>query len=148
MPIRCRMNLPPALVQFLASLLAILALAGVARWLGLGPAPQLVDERAAREAAEAAIGGYRPVAVALDRDGKGALLRDAGERILLLRPHGSHFAGRLLGPAASAWIDRGGSSPVLVVSSGERRFGDARLDLDDPQFWVERIGAMGGARHA
>ncbi len=63
------MDVPPALLQFLGSLVAILALAGLAYWLKLGPAPQLTDETAARRAADYAVSGYEPVAIGLDRDG-------------------------------------------------------------------------------
>jgi hypothetical protein len=133
------MTLPPALLQFLGSLGAILALAGFARWLRLGPAPRLADEAAARRAADAAVSGYEPVAIALDRDGRGALLRDAAGRLLLLRPHGSHFAGRILTGSAAARTD----GEALVIDSGERRYGSARLLLSDPRAWASAINGAG-----
>ena len=132
------MELPPALLQFLGSLAAIFALAGVAVWLKLGPAPRLADETEARIAAEEAVSGFEPVAIGLDRDGRGALLRDAAGRVLLLRPHGVHFAGRILSGAAS--VQRDGD--MLVIDTAERRYGAARLALDDASAWVDTIEAV------
>lgn len=138
------MDLPPALLQFLGSLVAILALAGVALWLKLGPAPKLEGEAEARAAAEEAISGFEPVEVSLDREGHGALLRDATGRILLLRPHGTHFAGRLLTPAARMKLD----GETLLVDTAEKRFGTARLILDDPSAWMQALEAIKSADHA
>ena len=142
------MDVPPALLQFLGSLAAILALAGLARWLKLGPSPRLADEEAAREAAEQAVDGYCATTIGLDRDGKGAILSDARGRILLLRAHGAHFAGRILGPAARAETGGDRGARTLVIASGERRFGEARLELDDPQAWADRVNAIGSPGHA
>lgn len=127
------------LVQFLGSLAAILALAGIAAWLKLGPSLQLQDEEEARAAAREAVDGFEATEVALDRAGQGALLRDGEGRILLLRQHGTHLAGRLLGTAARAELADG----RLYVHTAERRFGSAQLRIDDPQAWVQRIDAIG-----
>lgn len=133
------MELPPALIQFLGSLAAILALAGLARWLRLGPAPRLADEAAARQAADEAVSGFVPVAIGLDRDGHGAVMRDAAGRVLLLRPHGVHFAGRLL--SRETRVRRDGDA--LEIDPGERRYGKARLVLDDVSAWAAAIEAVG-----
>ncbi|MBX7482387.1 hypothetical protein K3174_07575 [Qipengyuania sp. 6D47A] len=130
--------MPPALFQFLGSLMAIFALAGIAFWLKLGPAPRLVDEDAARTAAAEAVSGFEAVAVGLDRDGRGALLRDGAGRVLLLRAHGVHFAGRVLSPASRAQRD----GDTLLVDTAEKRYGAARLVLDDPSAWVDAIDAI------
>ncbi|WP_370033688.1 hypothetical protein [Qipengyuania mesophila] len=132
------MDLPPALLQFLGSLIAILALAGVAWWLKLGPEPRLADEDAARRAADEAISGFEPVAIGLDRSGRGALMRDAAGRILLLRPHGVHFAGRLLPREARARLE----GDELEIDPGERRYGKARLVLEDASAWASAIEAV------
>ena len=134
------MEPPPVLLQIIGSLVAILALAGIARWLKLGPEARLDSEAAARMAAEEAVSGYVPVAIALDEDGRGALMRDAAGRLLLLRPHGTHIAGRLLTPAASAHID----GDMLVVDTAEKRYGAARLRLADASGWMHAIAAIGG----
>lgn len=133
------MDLPPTLLQFLGSLLAILALAGIARWLKLGPEPRLNDEESARIAADEAVSGYEPVAIGMDRLGCGAVMRDAEGRVLLLRPHGVHFAGRILTSEASA-IREG---DTLEIDTGEKRYGAVRLVLDDAGAWAQAIDAVG-----
>lgn len=132
------MTLPPALLQFLGSLAAILMLAAIAWRLRLGPEPRLDDENAARQAADEAVSGFKPVEIGLDREGRGALLSDAGGRILLLRPHGSRFAGRLLSDQAVARIEE----DALIVDTAEKRYGSARLELADASAWMQAIVAI------
>jgi hypothetical protein len=138
------MDFPPALRQFVGSLVAILARAWIASGLRLGPAPKLKDEADARRIADQAISGYVPVALALDRDGKGALMRDADGRLLLIRQHGTHFAGRILTPGASARCE----GEALIIDSGERHFGSTRLVLPDPQGWARAVIMTGAIMHA
>lgn len=123
---------------FLGSLAAILVLAGIARWLGLGHVPRLADEAEARLAAEEAVDDFDPVRVGLDRQGAGALMEDRNGRLLLLRPHGNFFAGRI---GSAAWhATRSGEQ--LTIDSGERRFGAITLELDDPAYWVDAIDRL------
>lgn len=137
-------ELSAQLLQFFGSLLAIVALAAVARWLRLGPAPRLADEGEARLAAEAAVSGFAPVEVALDRTGKGAILSDAQGRLLLLRQHGARFAGRVLSRGARAWQE----GADLVIDCGERRFGQTRLAIDAPAGWIRAVTEIGNTTHA
>ncbi len=132
------MEIPPALLQFVGSLAAIVALAALAWWLKLGPARRLESEEDARREANEAVDGFDPVEVALDHEGRAGLLRDAKGQILLLRQHGTHFAGRVLTLAASARIDDG----ALVVDTAEKRYGGVRLHLDDPSAWVQHIESI------
>ena len=60
---------------FLASLVAVLALAGVAHWLGLGKVPILLGPEDARQAANEAVDGFEPVRVAIDRASAGGQTR-------------------------------------------------------------------------
>ena len=133
---------------FLGSLIAILALAGIARWLGLGREPRLACEDDARIAANQAVDGFEPVHVSLDRHGKGALLEDRCGRVLLLKPHGNFFAGRLLTDAARTeqWSDEG--QACLRIDSGENRYGSVSLELDDPDHWVAAIDRLRSPDHA
>ncbi|MBX7541385.1 hypothetical protein [Qipengyuania sphaerica] len=133
------MKLDPQILQFLGSLAAILVLAAIAWGLKLGPERRLEDEASARRAANEAVDGFEPQDVALDRNGRGALLQDGAGAILLLRPHGTHFAGRILGPSATARVEDG----LLVIDTAEKRYGAARLDIVDAQAWVKRIEAIG-----
>ncbi len=63
---------------------------------------------------------------------------------MLLRPHGSHFAGRILGPLAAIRLD--GTS--LHIDTRERRFGTFVLTLDDASAWVQPERAIERAEHA
>ena len=135
---------PMDLLQLVGSLVAIIALAGLARWLGLGREPRLADEDAARRAAGEAVDGFEPLRYGLDRDGRGALTEDAEGRVLLLKPHGNFFAGRVLGPATSTTR----TGDVLTLDSGERRFGSLTFALEDAAYWEETINRLKGAGDA
>ena len=115
------------LIQFGASLVAILALAWIALKLGLGGDRRIRDEAELRMLAEEALYGFDPVEVAIDRAGLAALARDAEGRVMLLRRHGAHFVSRLLDGHAAVRLDRN----YLVVGTNDRRFGVATLDLGD-----------------
>ncbi|MGY6550950.1 MAG: hypothetical protein ACXIT4_03530 [Erythrobacter sp.] len=134
----------PLLLQSAGSLVAIVLLAGLARWLGLGAAPVLSDHAAVERAASEVEDGFTPVDSAISQDHKSALARDAAGRIMLIRLHGNRFAGRVLAAGTHAqW-----SGDVLVVDCGERRFGAARLVLDDPASWAEAINRLGQSNNA
>ena len=132
------MSLPPELLQFLGSLVAILALAGLAYVLKLGGKPKLTDTEAAQRLANEAVDGFVGTLIALDQNGSGAILKDAHGRILLLKPHGNKFVGRILNARASARISDG----QLVIDSGERRYGASKLDLADSQTWADAINKL------
>lgn len=143
------MTLPPLLLQTAGSLAAILALAGLARWLRLGAAPALPDDDAVRRAADEVEDGFVPVAVARDNGGRAALARDAQGRIMVIKRHGNRFAGRVLGPATRAVIWRDPGVPAgLEIDCGEARFGKVFLDLPDPDAWAEAINALNAVRNA
>ena len=59
-------------LQFAGSLIAILALAWIARKLGLGGDTRIRDEAHLRELAEEALCGFEPVDIAIDRTVRGA----------------------------------------------------------------------------
>jgi hypothetical protein len=124
------------LLQFVGSLIAILALAWLARRLGLGGDRRIASDDEARELAEEALCGFDGEEVAIDRSGTAALVRDREGRILLLRRHGAHFASRLLGPdvAIRREADR------LTFATLDRRFGDVTLDLGPAAAdWASRL---------
>ena len=115
----------PLLLKFGGSLLAILALAWLARRLDLGGDQRIRDEAQARALADEAICGFEPVDIAIDRAGMGALLRDARGRVLLIRRHGTHFASRLLDSHAHARLDR----QFLTLATADSRCGSVTVDL-------------------
>lgn len=131
--------LPPGLgivLQVAGSLVAILAVWALARWMQLGGDVRIADEDHARELAEAALCGFEPVAVGLDRARIGAVLRDAKGRVMVLRRHGSHFVGRLLTSRQGVRLDRN----FLVIATGERSFGTVTLDLGaEAQAWAASL---------
>ncbi len=82
--------------QFAGSLAAVAVMVALAWRFGFSGAPKLADEAEARAIAEGLHGGFAATHVALDRQGHGALLRDASGRIALVHPHGAHFVAVLL----------------------------------------------------
>ena len=129
------------LLVLAGSLVAVALLVGLTRLLGLGGEPRIRDVDHARELAGEAVFGFEAVEIGLDRAGYGALLRDAGGRVLLLRRHGTHFAGRLLDRQTQARLDRN----FLTVEPADRFFGTVTLNLGrEAQVWAgsfRRLGA-------
>jgi hypothetical protein len=127
-------------VQLGGSLLAILLLAWLAARMKLGSDVRIRSEDQARQLAAEAICGFKAIDLALDRAGIGALLRDSAGRVLLLRRHGAHFAGRLLDSHADARLDRN----FLTIGSGEKTFGKVTLDLgENAQIWASSLRRLG-----
>lgn len=90
------------ILQFAGSLAAVLLLVFLAWRLRLGGEPEIADEAEARELADNALCGFEAAEIALDRAGRGALLRDDNGRIMVLAPHGNHFIHRLLDARTAA----------------------------------------------
>lgn len=123
-------------LQFGGSLAAILALAWLARRLGLGGDPRLPDADEARRLAGEVIEGFDGREVVLDRERTGALLRDQAGRVMVLRRHGARWAGRLLDSHAAVRIDR----TLLTIATRDQRFGAVTLDLgDEAQVWADSL---------
>lgn len=121
------MDIPPALLQFFGSLVAILALSALVWKLKLGGDERIRDESHARILADEQLHGYEPTEIAIDRSGYGAIMRDAQNRVLVLRRHGAHFAGRVLTSHATCRLDQ----RQLTVGTDDKRFGTVTLDLGD-----------------
>lgn len=136
------------LIQTAGSLVAILALAGLAYWLKLGGTPALGSEDSVRRAAREVDDGFEVTESVCDAQGRAALARDADGRIMVIKRHGNRFAGRLLGPGAGArlWKDR--AETALEVDPGEARFGKVFLDLPDPEAWADAINRVSRHQHA
>ena len=142
------MNVPPLLVQTLGSLLASLALAGLAWWLKLGGSPTLASDDDVRRAAGEVEDGFDPVAIARDTDGVAAIARDAQGRVMVIKRHGNRFAGRVLDADAKATLNIDLGETVLVVRTGQTLFGDIYLAVDDPQAWVAIINRVSRTQDA
>lgn len=128
------------LVQILLSLVGVLLVGLVARWLGLGGDLRIRDEATARRLAAEAIDGFEAVEIAIDRAGIGAVLRDPRDRVLLLRRHGVHFVGRLLDDHSGARLDRN----FLTITTGDQQFGTVTLNLGpQAQVWAGSFRRLG-----
>lgn len=136
------------LTQTAGSLVAILALAGLAWWLKLGGSPRLDSEEAVRRAAGEVEDGFTPVITSHDAEGASALARDAQGRIMVIKRHGNRFAGRVLGPRAAASLHSNPGEFNLVVDPGEPRFGAVFLTLPDAEAWAEAINRVDGRQDA
>jgi hypothetical protein len=144
MPIPFVMSIDGAILQFGGSLVAILALAGIAYWMRLGSAPKIQTNEQARAIANEVVFGFKPIELAIDTNGAGAILADQDGRIMVLKPHGTHFAGRILSDGASAKVSDG----ELTVTADERRFGAVSLKLPNAEAWAKRIEGVRVANHA
>ncbi|MFA6218922.1 MAG: hypothetical protein WC692_03985 [Erythrobacter sp.] len=142
------MELPPLLLQTAGSLVAILALAGFARWMKLGGTPLLTDDDGVRRAAGEVEGGFMPVSIARDARGLAALARDAQGRIMVIKRHGNRFAGRILDERARAMLNKELGETLLVVMPGQTLFGAIHLDIDAPRAWAEAINRVNGRQDA
>ena len=142
------MTLPPLLLQTAGSLAAILALAGLARWLKLGGSPRLDSDAAIRRAAAEVEDGFVPVDTAYDAEGAAGLARDTAGRIMLIKRHGNRFAGRVLGVHASARAESLPGEYNIIVDPGEARFGAVFLTIPAPESWVVAINALNAGQDA
>jgi len=132
------------LLQTAGSLVAILALAGLAWWLKLGGTARLDSAEGVARAAGEVEDGFAPASTACDAGGAAALARDAQGRIMVIKRHGNRFAGRVLGPGAAARLAGG----TLEVDPGEPRFGKVSLALPDAQAWADAINRLNAAQDA
>lgn len=126
-----------SLTILLGSVAAVLILAGIARLLKLGTSPRIESEEAAAQHARDAHSGFRPREVALDRDGRAALVLGENGEAILLRPHGAQITARVFHVLPNAVQD----GPTLTIQTGERLFGDIKLMLDDAEAarWAARL---------
>lgn len=121
------------LLKLAGSVAAILFIAWLARYWGLGGDVRLRSEDQARAIAEEIIVDFEPTQIAIDKAGIGALMRDAQGRHLLVRRHGAQWAGRLLDRHSETRLDQN----FLTVGTGERTFGTVTLNLgEQAQHWA------------
>ena len=121
------------------SLAAVLVVAWLVGRLGLGRETPL-DETTARRIAEETFIGHRFGAVALDRDGRSALVEGSGGEFALVRGHGDKWVARLLKAPVAARHD----GEALIISSGEAMFSATTLALgaEAAARWESRLQGM------
>lgn len=130
------MALPFIAIQLVASLVLVLGVAWLVRFMGLGADVRLRSEAQVRDLARSALCGFEPADMVLDRAGIGALARDTQGRVMLLKRHGAQFAARLLDSHAFTRLDRN----FLTIGSGERNFTPVTLDLgEQAQVWAASL---------
>ena len=132
------MEIDPLLLQFAGSLIIILLLAALARFLKLGGTPALANEEEAARAASEVEDGFEAQRISIDRKGAAALVRDGNGRIMVIKRHGNRFAGRVLTHAARAREE----VDALIVDPSETRFGAVRLSLTDASYWADAINRL------
>lgn len=129
------------LVIFAISLAGVILLIFLSSWLRLGSRPSIADDTEAFLLADEILCGFEPAEAAIDASGSGALVSDRSGRILLLAPHGAHFAGRLLD--GRCHVKRQGSR--LEIAPGEAFVAGTSLDLGDvAPSWERRLAALKG----
>lgn len=109
------------IVQLVGSVVAILALAGVARMLKLGQS-RIANEDDARRFAEEALVGFEGGRALVSGDGGAALVAGSGA-IAVLKRHGAQVAVRRLVPPLRV----GEAIEGATVETGERLFGPVVL---------------------
>jgi len=112
-------------VVLIGSLIAILAVSGIVRWLRLGET-RIVDAEDACRIAGEQLPGFRAATAIVSRDGTAALVEDQAGEVGLVKRHGAHFAARLIRrpiaarQAGDAWL----------IDSGDARFGTVTITPD------------------
>lgn len=125
-----------AVVQLAASLAAIVALFGLARWLGLGREARIADEAHARQIAFDSHYGFTATDAIVDRAGFAALVRDASNRHILIKAHGAHFVTRMIMPPIEGRLDH----QFLTLVAEDAAFGAVTLNLgDQAQYWASGL---------
>jgi hypothetical protein len=116
------------LVKLGGSIIAILAVFALVRWMGFGAQHSRIrDADHAIKLAEEAEIGFGGVRASIDAAGYGALVTNASGAVMLVRAHGNHFAARRIGPGWHARLNRRN----LELTAEEHAFGTVTLDLGD-----------------
>ncbi len=109
----------------LGSFIIILAVTALVRGLRLGEV-RLENRSQACAWAERNIPFFTAQEAIISEDGQSALVIDSEEQIVVIKRHGSKFAGRLL----SKPIDARQEGPIWCIGSGDKQFGRVRMQCD------------------
>ncbi len=133
------------ILQLGLSLLAVLALVWLARWLKLGDDFRIKDTDHAKQLAMTAIYGFDAVDAAVDRAGGSALLKDADNNHMLLAVKGTHIVARMITPQMAGRLHQ----KFLTINVGEPSFPAITLNLgDQAQYWASGLRHMPGWSYA
>lgn len=133
------------ILQIAASLVAVFAVAWVVRAIGLGDDPRIDSVAHAIRLADEAHTGFGGIEAAIDRAGYGALVRNAAGQQMLVRPHGNHFAARMVDASVTARLDKDN----LTLTPTDSWFGPVTLHLGkDSGRWASLMRQIqGGGVH-
>ena len=121
------------IIQIGASLVAILAMAGLAKWLDLGGDARIADADHAKKIAFEGIYGFTGVDAVIDRAGYSALVRDAANQHVLIFKHGAQFVTRMLSAPIEGRLDQ----KFLTLNVGDMGVAPVTLNLGDAaQYWA------------
>ena len=124
------------LIQLGASLIAILALYALAKWLRLGGDVRITDADHAKRIAFDSIYGFKGVDAVVDRAGYSALVRDAAGYHVLICKHGAHFIARMIRPPIEGRLDH----KFLTIDLNEPDIAPVTLNLGDvAQYWTSGL---------
>ena len=124
------------LTQLGASLIAILALYALSRWLRLGGDVRITDVDHAKRIAFDSIYGFEGVDAVVDRAGYSALVRDAAGYHVLICKHGAHFIARMIRPPIEGRLDQ----KFLTIDLNEPDVAPVTLNLGDvAQYWTSGL---------
>lgn len=131
------------LIQLAVSLVAILALAWLARRLGLGGDARIADRDHALNLAAEGIYGFAGIDAAVDRAGYSALVRDAAGRHVLIIVKGNKFVTRMIRPRVEGRLDQ----KLLTLDLREPDCPPVTLNLgDQAQYWASGLRHIPGTQ--
>jgi hypothetical protein len=119
-------------IQMAISLIAVLALGWLARWLGLGGDVRIANQAQAIRIAYDGLYGFS----AIDRAGYSALVRDRSGRHILIMVKGNKFVTRLVTPPIEGRLDH----KLLTIELREPDCPPVTLNLGDKaQYWASGL---------
>jgi hypothetical protein len=124
------------LITTAASLIAILALAGLARWLKLGGDVRISDGDHAKRIAYESLYGFAAVDAVVDRAGYSALVKDADSRHAVIYCLGNKFVTRMVPPSVEGRLDQ----KFLTLNLREADVASVTLNLGSAaQYWASGL---------
>lgn len=116
------------LVQLIGSIIAVLAIASLVWYLGLGKAV-LADDAQARRMVNDMLSGFDADDVILSKDNQAALIFGKDGSFAILKRHGAKFAARRL--KLPAQIIHGDG--FIEIDSGEFAYGKISINLSETE---------------
>jgi hypothetical protein len=134
------MTFDPALIAEIAklvgSLVAVLLLGWIAKWMGLGGEIRIRDEDHAKQLAFEGQNSFIGVDAVVDLGGYSALVRDADGRHVVIALLGNHFVTRMIRPPIEGRLNQ----KLLTIELQDPDFEPVTLNLgEQAQFWASGL---------